>query len=124
MGRPKGKKSTYRFYTAEEKLNLIKPVMKGIKSSWDVERESQVKHSLIIKWIKQYQDGGIKELENKRKPGNPLQKYQARKELTEIEKLEYEILKLRIENERLKKGYTKKEADQAKEKKSSKKNMR
>lgn len=79
---------------------------------------------MICNWIKKYRENGIKGLENKRKPGNPLVKYQARKELTEIEKLEYEILKLRIENERLKKGYTKKEADQAKQKKSSKKNMR
>ena len=32
-------------------------------------------------------------------------KYSAKKNLTEIEKLEYENMKLRIENERLKKGY-------------------
>ena len=32
-------------------------------------------------------------------------KYSRKKELTELEKLEYENMKLRIENERLKKGY-------------------
>jgi hypothetical protein len=32
-------------------------------------------------------------------------KYSKRKELSELEKLEYENMKLRIENERLKKGY-------------------
>ena len=37
--------------------------------------------------------------------GNPLIKYSRRKELTQIEQLEYENMKLRIENERLKKGY-------------------
>ena len=42
---------------------------------------------------------------HKRKPGNPLIKYSRRKELSDMEKLEYENMKLRIENERLKKGY-------------------
>ena len=32
-------------------------------------------------------------------------KYSRRKNLSELEKLEYENMKLRIENERLKKGY-------------------
>ena len=32
-------------------------------------------------------------------------KYANRKELSELEKLQYENMKLRIENERLKKGY-------------------
>ena len=48
---------------------------------------------------------GEKGLENKIKPGNPLAKYIHKKNLTDIEKLEYENMKLRIENERLKKGY-------------------
>ena len=54
---------------------------------------------------KKYLELGEKGLENKKKPGNPLMKYSAKKNLTEIEKLEYENMKLRIENERLKKGY-------------------
>ena len=48
---------------------------------------------------------GEKGLENKIKPGNPLAKYQSKKQLTDLEKLEYENMKLKIENERLKKGY-------------------
>ena len=42
---------------------------------------------------------------NKKKPGNPLSKYSSKKQLTELEQLEYENMKLRIEVERLKKGY-------------------
>ena len=56
-------------------------------------------------------------LECKKKLGNPLSKFARRKELTELEKLQYENLLLKIENERLKKGYTSKEADLAKRKK-------
>ena len=44
-------------------------------------------------------------LENKRKTGNPLVKYCNKNNLSDMEKLEYENMKLRIENKRLKKGY-------------------
>ena len=60
---------------------------------------------MLRNWIKKYLELGEDSLENKKKPGNPLLKYSMRKELTEFEKLEYENMKLRIENERLKKGY-------------------
>ena len=36
---------------------------------------------------------------------NPLVKFSSRKNLTDMERLQYENMKLRIENERLKKGY-------------------
>lgn len=52
---------------------------------------------------KKYLKFGEKGLENIKRPGNPLAKYQNRKDLNELEKLEYENMKLRIENERLKK---------------------
>ena len=49
--------------------------------------------------------GRRKKIRKKIKPGNPLSKYMHKKQLSDIEKLEYENMKLRIENERLKKGY-------------------
>ena len=48
-------------------------------------------------------------LTTKRKPGNPLSKYSNRKSLSKEEQLEYENMKLRIENEMLKKGILMKE---------------
>ncbi len=69
---------------------------------------------MISIWIKRYREGGESALENKKKPGNPLSRYANRKDLTAIEKLEYENMKLKIEVLRLKKGYTNEEADQAK----------
>lgn len=109
MGRPKG--GTNKSWSGKEKYEIIKPIIEGKKSGCEVTRETGIANGMICNWIKKYKEKGIQGLENKRKPGNPLTKYARRKELTEIEKLEYEILKLRIENERLKKGYTKKEAD-------------
>ena len=49
-------------------------------------------------------------LENKRKPGNPLAKIYNKKNFKNLEEeLEYENMKLKIENELLKKGYLVKE---------------
>ena len=49
-------------------------------------------------------------LENKRKPGNPLAKIYNKKNFkNREEELEYENMKLKIENELLKKGYLVKE---------------
>ena len=95
----------YRIWTKEQKLEIIKPVMNCETSLSKQSQKYEISPENIIKWIKRFKEGGIKALENKRKPGNPLARYSSRKELSEIEKLEYENMKLRIENERLKKGY-------------------
>ena len=121
MGRPKGSKSTYKFYTADEKFKIIERIINSEISLAQHSNNLKMSSGLLTKWVHQYYNGGIEALENKRKPGNHLAKYSSRKELSDIEKLEYENLLLRIENERLKKGYTSKEADLAKQKKSNKK---
>ena len=123
MGRPKGSKSINTFRTAQEKYDIIKPIIDGKISATQHGINLGINDGTLIRWIHQYQKGGFKALENKRHPGNPLAKYSSRKELSYTEQLEYENMKLRIENERLKKGYTQEEADLAKQKKSSKKNM-
>jgi regulator of replication initiation timing len=79
---------------------------------------------MLSTWVKRYREGGDDGLENKRKPGNPLTKYQNKKQLTDLEKLQYENMKLRIENERLKKGYTTEEVMALKAKRKSKGNTK
>ncbi len=54
---------------------------------------------------KKYLEFGEESLERQKKPGNPLCKYSNKKNLSKEEQLEYENMKLRIENELLKKGY-------------------
>ena len=116
MGRVKGGKN--KSWTAQQKLEVITPVLKGEISMEALAKNLGYKSAgIICNWVKSYNNGGLEALENKRKHGNPLSKYQNRKELTELEKLQYENMKLRIENERLKKGYTTEEADLAKQKK-------
>lgn len=103
MGRPKGGKNKY--WSKEEKLRIVKKVTEEGLSSKQVAKEENIDSSTIRKWVRKYVEEGENSLENKKKPGNPLVKYSSKKNLTDIEKLEYENMKLRIENERLKKGY-------------------
>ena len=93
-----------KYYSKEEKLKYVKQMLEG-KSCWEIEREDGINHSITNNWLKKYNENGIEGLENKKKPGNPLSKYSNRKNLSEMEQLQYENMKLRIENERLKKGY-------------------
>ena len=94
-----------RYWTKEEKLRIVKRIVKEHQSYGGVCEEERISKSQLHKWIHQYLDKGIEELENQKKSGNPLMKYSSRKELNDLEKLEYENMKLKIEVERLKKGY-------------------
>ena len=103
MGRPKGGKNKY--WSKEEKLKLVKEHLEQHISTLEITTREYISNGMYNNWLKKYLELGEAGLENKKKTGNPLTKYSARKKLTDIEKLEYENMKLRIENERLKKGY-------------------
>ena len=109
-----------REWSKEEKYKFVYMVISGEKSTSAVGKEFNISQSMVSKWVRRYNEGGIEALENQRKPGNPLAKYSRRKELTPIEQLEYENMLLRIENERLKKGYTEEDVLLALEKLSEK----
>ena len=103
MGRPKGGKNKY--WSKEEKLKLIKAHLDNNISTNEITTRENISNGMYNNWLKKYLEYGEKGLENKKKPGNQLSKYMNKKKLNDIEKLEYENMKLRIENERLKKGY-------------------
>ena len=105
MGRPKGISTPRRSWSKEEKLKAVNRVLINHETAEDVRKDLNINPGLLHTWIKKYLENGEKGLENKIKPGNPLSKYMHKKELTDIEKLEYENMKLKIENQRLKKGY-------------------
>lgn len=94
-----------RYWSKEEKLRIVQRVVYDNLSYTQVANEENIARGMLVNWVLKYLKKGESALENKRKPGNPLVKYSRRKELNELEKLEYENMKLRIENERLKKGY-------------------
>lgn len=123
---PKGTKAKrpYRPWSLETKLEYVKIVLSGEMSLIELARLNGVSDGLLGSWVKKFREGGEEALRTKRRLGNPLVKYQFKKELTPMEKLEYENLQLRIENMRLKKGYTNEEAMAAKQKRLSKRNTK
>jgi len=102
---PRIRKEPNRYWSKEEKLRIINKVLKDGLSAMEVSRQEDISQGMLSIWIKKYLNEGESALDNNKKPGNPLAKYANRKALSEIEQLEYENMKLRIENERLKKGY-------------------
>ncbi len=104
MGRTKGGKNKY--WSAEDKYKVIKPILDYELTSGEVTRRTGISNGMLSILVNKYKKEGIKGLENKRKPGNPLSKIYLKKNFqNREEQLEYENMKLRIENERLKKGY-------------------
>lgn len=102
-GRPKGGKN--RTYTVEEKLSIVNMYLQNHMSIRQIEKEKGISHSLVSTWIHKYLDNGLQNLENNKKTGNAYAALYTSKSLTKEERLELENMKLKIENERLKKGY-------------------
>ena len=102
---PRIRKEKNRNWSKDEKLRIINiHLIEGL-STTAIAKEEDISDGMLRGWIKKYLEFGESALENKKKPGNPLSKYSSKKNLTEMEQLQYENMKLRIENERLKKGY-------------------
>lgn len=101
MGRKKGTVTNY--YEKEFKVKLINEALdNGINLT---AKNYNISPGMLCSWIKSYKNNNNVIIDNKYKRGNPLSKYANSKNLTDMEKLQYENMKLRIENERLKKGY-------------------
>ena len=99
----KGQKFKER--TAQEKYEIIRPLLNYEATYGKISKKYNIGPGLLSAWVNKYKENGLDGLVNKKKPGNPLVKYFRRKTLTKEEQLEYENMKLRIENELLKKGY-------------------
>lgn len=104
MSRHKGGENKH--WTQKEKLRMVKKVVDDHRGQREVAKEEGIAPGMLYTWLKKYRDFGADGLINKRKPGNPFVKYQNKKNLTREEELEYENMKLKLENELLKKGLT------------------
>jgi transposase-like protein len=102
IGRPKGSKN--RKYSYDFKLMVVKDHQDNHLSWKELAMKYGVYRSVIQRWVKLYNEG-ILETGRIQNRGNPYAALHTSKSLTREEKLELENLKLKIENERLKKGY-------------------
>ena len=65
----------------EEKINIVKRHLSG-EAGRALERETGIRHEQIRQWTARYLAEGETGLEPKKRPGNPLSRYERRKELT------------------------------------------
>ncbi len=97
-----------RKYSAEFKINCVKKVLEEHVSENEICREYSIVRRNIQRWIRDYQEFGVEYFYEEHRGnhgGNPFAALHISKSLSREERLELENLKLRIENERLKKGY-------------------
>jgi transposase-like protein len=93
----------YTMRSKEEKLSIVKRNLSG-EAARMLAREIGCSDRQVRDWVKIYQAEGEVGLEQKKKPGNPLSRYERRKELSYEEQLQYQI-------ELLKRELVKKEAE-------------
>ena len=101
MGRPKGGKN--RKYPYEFKLKAVETYLNEHRSFRSVAAELNIAETRVRAWVKLYNEGLLET--GRKRPGNPFSALHTSKSLSKEERLELENLKLKIENERLKKGY-------------------
>ena len=99
-------KKKNRYWSKSDKLKIVLEAISKENRPIEIAKKYDISKGMLSTWTTKYLLDGEDALENTKKPGNPLAKYHRRKELTPIEQLEYENMKLKIEIERLKKGYT------------------
>lgn len=105
MTRPRGKKSIMR--TPEEKETIVLEYLNGNIGRNNIADKYQVSRRLFQIWICKYRENGVTGLKSQTGKKTGGTKGQgARKPKTKEEELQRKIMKLEIENERLKKGYT------------------
>ena len=99
----KGQKK--RVWTAEQKAEIVRKHLEEHVSVRTLEKEYQADRSMICRWVKRYIEEGESSFERKKPPGNRFAALHTSKNLAEVEQLRLMVVKLEIENERLKKGY-------------------
>ena len=97
----------HKKYMPEFKIQCVNEVLSGKKTQKEICQENGMTETNLIRWIRNYQEHGEEYFyqEHRGGTGNPYAALHTKKNLSELERLELENLKLRIENERLKKGY-------------------
>lgn len=100
MGRPKGTKNNMR--TPEEKENIIIEFYSGKIGRNEICRKYKIGTGTLRKWRQQYKEFGIEGLKSQ---SGKFSKGRSKNPTSYEEELKLKIMKLEIENARLKKGY-------------------
>lgn len=96
-------KNTMR--TPEEKEIIVKEYLETNFTSREVMKKYEISGSALHRWTTNYRNYGLAGLISQTGKKKGANKGRPRKHITHEEELELENIKLKIENERLKKGY-------------------
>ena len=66
----------YTMRSKEEKLAIVKAVLSGTPAQY-YENQGIVDHHTVMDWVRKYEHDGESGLEAKKKPRNPLSRYEA-----------------------------------------------
>jgi len=102
-------------YSVDFKLKIVKMILNDHISKKSIMREYNVATKTQRQWLHKYQTEGISGLITKRKIRD---KIPTNQEEESIESLKHEILMLKVEIERLKKGYSSEDVKYLKKNKS------
>lgn len=105
MGRPKGSTGPQRKWTVEEKMKIIRKHLDDHMSFLNLQKEFGANVGLIHAWVTKYLNQGETRLETSHRQRNPVAHLYRKKHLTMEEQLTLENFQLKVEVERLKKGY-------------------
>ena len=88
-------------YSLEDKLEIVRKYFDTEKTAVEFAEEYGISKATLLRWSKTYKEKGVEGLTRKKSKLTDA----VSPELTTDDELRKEILKLRIENERLKKNY-------------------
>ncbi len=94
-------------YSVDFKLKIVNMILKEGISKHEIERTHKVPRKTQRDWVRKYEQEGIGGLVSKRKIRD---KIPVDKAPDEVEALKHEILLLKVEIERLKRGYSSEDA--------------
>lgn len=103
MSRPNGTKNIMR--TPEEKARIIEEYLNGNEGLHYYERKYNIHYQVLHRWYNKYLKEGIEGLKSRTGKTKGSKKGRPQKPKNREEELELRIMKLEIENARLKKGY-------------------
>jgi len=92
-----------REWSKEQKLEIIRKHLENHVSIHALGKEYNADFSMIAKWVRLYGEHGEHIFDKKRRSGNKFAALHTKKNLSSEERLQLEVAKLQIENERLKK---------------------
>ncbi|PKM75720.1 MAG: hypothetical protein CVU90_16195 [Firmicutes bacterium HGW-Firmicutes-15] len=116
MGRSKGSTGIpRRKWSIDEKLRIVKLYLDEHRSYQSLETEYRLNRGVIHSWVKRFIENGEDGLAEKVYQRNRMISLFSNKSLTDEETLRLENFKLKVENERLKKGYQVKGVGSSKE---------